>query len=321
MKPANVMLTDEGGIKIMDFGVARARGVERLPSDGYLVGTPAYMAPEQVLGEDVDERADLYSVGVLYYRLLTGALPFTAKTSVDMLQQQVSATPAPLRHHRADLPSWCDDIVERALAKSPADRFQSASDFREALAAAPDVATAVASAQQARQRRRHASLLVPFAACVASLVCLPMMYAPHPWVAEEPAPFSAASARFFDAKLLDIDGRERDAQLVLAERKLFVTVGRDNHHPLYAVPYARILSVIYSRGRDPLWGSLPARTRRGAWRLLQVAVERHWIAVRTNMETGVVVLRFDNQQIKDVRAALKDRTKGKVAASGRATGG
>ena len=134
MKPANVMVTTIGGIKIMDFGVARARGAEHVTLDGYLVGTPSYMSPEQVLGQHVDERADLYSVGVVFYRLLTGALPFAADTPVGMLQQHVSEPPAPLRSHRNDLPDWCDAIVDRALAKSPEDRFQDARAFRETLA-------------------------------------------------------------------------------------------------------------------------------------------------------------------------------------------
>ena len=133
MKPANVMVTDAGGVKIMDFGVARVRGAEHMTMDGHVVGTPAYMAPEQVLAHEVDGRADLYSVGVVFYRLLTGALPFRADTPVGMLQQQIAESPTPLSQHRDDLPEWCETIVQRALAKSPADRFQTAGEFREAL--------------------------------------------------------------------------------------------------------------------------------------------------------------------------------------------
>src|SRR5919106_1252277 len=88
MKPANVMVTPTGTIKIMDFGIARVRGAEQMTIDGRLMGTPAYMPPEQVLGQEVDGRADLYSVGVVFYRLLTGALPFTSDTAIGMLQRQ-----------------------------------------------------------------------------------------------------------------------------------------------------------------------------------------------------------------------------------------
>ena len=133
VKPANVMVTDEGSVKIMDFGIARVLGAEQKTVDFRLMGTPAYMSPEQVMGEEVDGRSDLYSVGVLFYRLLTGALPFSADTALAMLQRQIRDTPTPLHVHRAGLPDWCDQVVQRALAKAPADRFQSAEEFRAAL--------------------------------------------------------------------------------------------------------------------------------------------------------------------------------------------
>ena len=133
VKPANVMVTSEGSIKIMDFGIARVLNAEQKTVDFRLMGTPAYMSPEQVMGEEVDGRSDLYSVGVLFYRLLTGALPFTADTALSMLQRQIRDTPTPVLVHRPSLPAWCDQIVSRALAKTPADRFQSAEEFRDAL--------------------------------------------------------------------------------------------------------------------------------------------------------------------------------------------
>lgn len=130
LKPANVMVTALGGLKIMDFGIARVRGAEHMTIDGCVVGTPAYMAPEQVLGDEIDGRADLYAVGVILYRLLAGRLPFDADAPMAMLQKQVSETPQPLDSHRANLPAWCDLVVQRALAKAPADRFQTAEEFR-----------------------------------------------------------------------------------------------------------------------------------------------------------------------------------------------
>src|SRR5262245_12413126 len=133
VKPANVMVTDEGSIKIMDFGIARVLGAEQKTVDFRLMGTPAYMSPEQVLGEEVDGRSDLYSVGVLFYRLLSGALPFAADTALGMLQRQIRDTPIPLCAHRGGLPDWCEAIVQKALAKTQSDRFQSAEEFREAL--------------------------------------------------------------------------------------------------------------------------------------------------------------------------------------------
>jgi serine/threonine protein kinase len=136
LKPANLMITEAGAIKVMDFGIARVLGSEHFTHGGYMMGTPAYMAPEQVLGREIDGRADLYSVGVVLYRLLTGKLPFNADTAISMVQMQISEPPTPIMTFRPDLPAWCAAIVDRALSKSPSDRFQSAEEFRGALAAA-----------------------------------------------------------------------------------------------------------------------------------------------------------------------------------------
>jgi serine/threonine-protein kinase len=133
LKPANVMVSDHGGVKIMDFGIARVVGAEHVTMDRFMIGTPAYMPPEQVLGQDVDGRADLYSIGIVFYRLLTGMLPFEADSAFAMAQKQISDTPLPLHLHREGLPDWCEIIVKRALAKSPADRFQTAEEFRAEL--------------------------------------------------------------------------------------------------------------------------------------------------------------------------------------------
>jgi predicted Ser/Thr protein kinase len=139
MKPANVMVTDTGAVKLMDFGIARVRGAERVTIG--MLGTPAYMAPEQVLSQNVDGRTDLYAVGAIFYRLLTAALPFEAETPIATLQRQLSDPPTPLASHRDDLPDWCEAIMQRALAKAPTDRFQTADEFREAVTRAAGLVT------------------------------------------------------------------------------------------------------------------------------------------------------------------------------------
>jgi len=136
LKPANLMITDGGTVKVMDFGIARVLGTEHFTHGGYMMGTPAYMAPEQVLGREIDGRADLYSVGVVLYRLLSGRLPFNADSAISMVQMQISEPPTPISTFCPDLPAWGATIVDRALAKSPSDRFQSAEEFRAALVSA-----------------------------------------------------------------------------------------------------------------------------------------------------------------------------------------
>jgi len=136
LKPGNLMLTDSGLIKVMDFGIARLEGSVNLTGAGAMLGTPAYMAPEQVLGHPVDARADLYAMGVVFFRLITGGLPFKGETPFDMAQSQVRDEPAKARDLRADLPPWVDDILTRALAKKPVNRFQSAVELHETFARA-----------------------------------------------------------------------------------------------------------------------------------------------------------------------------------------
>ena len=118
----------------MDFGIARMAGTEHLTTDGFMMGTPAYMAPEQVLGGEIDGRADLYAMGVVFYRLLTAHLPFKADSGIAMVQKQINDPPTPVRQFRAELPPMCQEILTRALAKAPEHRFQTAEEFRAALA-------------------------------------------------------------------------------------------------------------------------------------------------------------------------------------------
>ena len=136
LKPANLMIGETGAVKVMDFGIARVLGTEQFTLGGLMMGTPAYMAPEQVMGQVIDTRADLYAVGVVFYRLLAGRLPFVADTAIAMAQKQISEQPTPLADLRPDLPAWCSEIAVRALAKDPAQRFQTAEEFRVALTSA-----------------------------------------------------------------------------------------------------------------------------------------------------------------------------------------
>ncbi len=136
IKPDNIIIRREDGRALVtDFGIARAAEADsHLTATGVAVGTPAYMSPEQALGErEVDGRSDIYSLGIVAYQLLTGALPFTAANTPAMMMKHVSEMPPPLLKARPDLPPGLAAAVERAMAKRPEDRWQDAAAFRDAL--------------------------------------------------------------------------------------------------------------------------------------------------------------------------------------------
>ena len=132
LKPANIMVAN-GRLKIMDFGIARVEGSEHLTSAGLLMGTPAYMAPEQVMGHDIDARTDIFAMGCVLSFLATARLPFHGETAMELVQSRVHDVATPMRVLRPDLPEWFEQVVAKALARNPADRFQTAMEFREAM--------------------------------------------------------------------------------------------------------------------------------------------------------------------------------------------
>src|SRR5450755_194491 len=133
IKPANMMLTPNGTIKLMDFGIARAKGDASMTVTGTTLGSLFYMSPEQVKGGTVDPRSDLYSLGVSLYEMVTGQLPFKAGSDYSIMTAQLQERPKPPSEVLPGLPPQLNGIILHSMAKEPPERFQSADDFRQAL--------------------------------------------------------------------------------------------------------------------------------------------------------------------------------------------
>ena len=154
IKPHNVMADADGRLKVTDFGIARA-GVSQMTEAGSIIGTAQYLSPEQARGTAVDQRSDLYSVGIVLYEMLTGEVPFTGDSPVEIAMRHLSDTPRPPSLIRPEIPPDLDMVVLRALAKRPEDRFQTAEEMDAELervaagagvtAETADAATAVLS--------------------------------------------------------------------------------------------------------------------------------------------------------------------------------
>ena len=134
IKPGNILI--ESGtekVKLTDFGLARATVDSKLTRTGFVAGTPLYMSPEQARGEEIDHRADLFSLGSVLYETLAGTPAFDGKTPLAVLRRVADDPPVPLHRVNPDVPAWLEEIIETLLAKNPADRYQSAAEVAEIL--------------------------------------------------------------------------------------------------------------------------------------------------------------------------------------------
>lgn len=133
IKPSNIMMNTAGVVKVMDFGIAKVVGTRGMTRTGMQLGTPAYMAPEQIQNKPIDTRTDIYALGITLYQMLSGQLPFQHESDFETMNSQVAATPPPMQQMFPYAPIQYQNVVMKALEKDPNNRFQTVEAFSAAL--------------------------------------------------------------------------------------------------------------------------------------------------------------------------------------------
>jgi serine/threonine protein kinase len=170
VKPSNILISRDGRPLLTDFGIAKAlHETTGLTRTGTSIGTPEYMAPEQIQGQPVDARTDIYALGIVLYEMLAGWVPFSSTTPVATLYKQVNEAPPPLRQVNIGISTWLQDIVLKAMEKNPWDRYQKASEMAAALRQrrgaepmpTPTPRASESTPQRAEAKREGRTVLVP----------------------------------------------------------------------------------------------------------------------------------------------------------------
>lgn len=152
LKAQNIMISPSGQVKIIDFGLARSVHLQGMTATGLIMGTPEYMAPEQVSGKHVDERADIYALGVILFEMLTGRVPFTGDSAIAVGFQQLKDPPPSPRSINPQIPEEVERVILKALEKNPIQRYRTVDEMRKEFAAALPRFTTAAGASQSQQQ-------------------------------------------------------------------------------------------------------------------------------------------------------------------------
>jgi tetratricopeptide (TPR) repeat protein/TolB-like protein len=279
LKPGNILLEADDTAYVTDFGVARSLDGEALTRRGAIVGTPAYLSPEQAAGEEVDARSDLYALGIVFYEMLTGELPFRGESQAEMLGQRLTGH-VPSMSRR--IPGWLRAVIRRCLERSPARRYQTAREL------ADDLDRGRAS-RPARPRTRAAAAVAVLAAVAAAVgIAGRDRAAPAPSPAAVPAAAAPVAATHAVA-ILPLADDTAEAKLAWAGTGIaeMLAAGLAESPGLRVVDPQRVFRVLRDLGLAP--GRLDERAQRLVAELLEVdrlvdgALRRAGDAVRVDL--------------------------------------
>jgi tetratricopeptide (TPR) repeat protein len=188
LKPGNILVDAAGTAFITDFGVARSLEKSGITRAGAIVGTPDYLSPEQVSGDPVDGRTDLYALGIVFYEMLSGKLPFSGESQAEMLAQRVAGRPRDLKETGVSAPAWVHHVLRRCLERSPARRYQSARELIQDLDSA-------ARPRRARGKAGAIAAVLLLLAAAAIWAVLRLRTSPQPIPRQGPEGASSAAPR------------------------------------------------------------------------------------------------------------------------------
>ena len=164
LKPGNIMVLEDGSVKLLDFGIARARDESTITQNGILVGTVLYMSPEQVRGEDLDTRSDVFAFGAVFYHALTGVLPFPGKSFPEVCMAILDCKPRPPSQVRPDFPIKLQEFLLRCLSSDPARRYTDAQDIQRVLQGIVDASRSLDAVTDTIE----GTVLIPPVTCVGA---------------------------------------------------------------------------------------------------------------------------------------------------------
>jgi len=297
IKPGNLMLTRDGNVKIVDFGLATLGGQPRITNVGQVVGTASYMSPEQARGQEVDGRTDVWALGVVMYEMLTHRLPFVAQSDGAVLHAIVHDDFLPLEDARPGLPPQLCAVVKRCLVKDPRDRWQSAAELRaelermrRAVSTASDrTVTGVAPVPPLRRRWARAAALGGAALLVAGALALSWRPLVRPFLSpNEPSrqrvlavlPFTNVGGERADQEFCDGLPESLTSRLTQLER-----------YPLWVVPFSDVRAAGISS---------PARAREGLG--VNLAVTGFVQRTRDDVRVTLNLNRVDGATARQVRS-------------------